>query len=107
MKVLLDECIPVRVKTLFHDIDVKSVNDMKWSSLKNGELLKIASENNFDYFLTLDKNLQYQQNIRKTKIAIIIFDVSTSKIEEIKPLIPKFIKQINRFNKGEAYLISK
>ena len=63
MKVLLDENLPVKLKYRFSSvIKVYTVNDMKWNSLKNGELLKSLSENNFDALITSDKNIIYQHN---------------------------------------------
>ena len=55
MKILLDECLPVRLKNLLTEFDVFSVSEMGWRSLINGKLLKAAVENSIDVFLTVDK----------------------------------------------------
>jgi predicted nuclease of predicted toxin-antitoxin system len=64
MKILLDECLPVRLKESLNEFEVFSVSEMGWRSLKNGKFLKTAEENNFDVFLTVDKKLESQQNLK-------------------------------------------
>jgi hypothetical protein len=41
----------------------------------------------FDYLITSDKNLQYQQNITKYNIGFIVLDVVNNNYETIVPLI--------------------
>ena len=106
MKILLDECLPKKLKFLLNDFETKTATEMGWSSLRNGDLIKAAIENHFDVFLTIDKNIEHQQNLKSYKISIVIFDVRRSKIEFMNPLIPKFIKKIDSFEKGKAYLLS-
>lgn len=72
-KVLLDENIPQPLKECFSsDFDVVTVSDLKWQSLKNGELLKAIKEEGIDILITVDRNLQYQQNLEKLSIQIVV-----------------------------------
>ena len=62
MKILLDENIDIRFKLLFPAIhEVYTVRDMQWTGIKNGALLKLLKEHNFDCWIVVDKNLPYQQ----------------------------------------------
>lgn len=54
MRILLDECVDPRLRTAFPDHDVRTVFDLGWNRLKNGELLAAAS-GEFDVFVTIDK----------------------------------------------------
>lgn len=73
MKILLDENIPAKVKFDFGDShDVFTVRDMDWLGKKNGELLGLATFNEFDVFITLDRNLKNQQNLDRFKIILIL-----------------------------------
>ena len=57
MKILLDENIDVRFKISFsgtHHI-VFTVREMKWTGIKNGDLLKLLKENEFDWWIVADK----------------------------------------------------
>ena len=63
MRLLLDECVPARLKRALPDHEVSTVVAQGWSGVKNGKLLRLASQG-FDAFITVDKNLPYQQNQR-------------------------------------------
>jgi hypothetical protein len=90
MKILLDENIPRRLKFDFGaDMEVHTVPEMNWQGKKNGELLGLSVFTGFDCFITLDKNLQHQQNLKRFSIFIVILDVPDSRYQTIQPLIPK------------------
>ena len=74
MKLLLDEQLDINIKSQLKGIDVFSVRDMGWLGLKNGELRDKLNENNFQLFLTADKNLPFQQNFDKINFTILLFD---------------------------------
>src|ERR1043165_7924390 len=106
MKILLDECVTKKVKPHLVDHTVLRVSEMKWNGLKNGELLKQAVENNFDIFLTIDKNISFQQSISKHNITLVILDVQSSNITDVLRLLKEFIKRISSMRRNEAYKIS-
>ena len=106
MKILLDECLPVRLKNLLTEFDVFSVSEMGWRSLKNGKLLKAAVENSIDVFLTVDKKLEYQQNLDSFNNSVVVFIVARNKIELFTLLIPKFIEISSKLEKGKSTIIS-
>ena len=64
MKILLDECVTKKLKRHLPEFEVKTVVEMNWSGLKNGSLMKVAVEENFDVLLTIDNNLEFQQNVK-------------------------------------------
>lgn len=105
MKLLLDECLPRRIKNHLKEFNVFTVGDKGWSSLKNGNLLRAAITDNSDIQLTVDKKLKHEQNVKQLNIAIVIFDVIRNKEEDIIPLLSKFRSQIIKFEKGKIYLI--
>jgi hypothetical protein len=90
MKILLDECITKRVEGLLTEFDVYTVSEMGFSGMKNGNLLAIAESSGFDILLTIDKNIDHQQNIKKFDLTIVIFDVFRSGINYIEELVPDF-----------------
>jgi predicted nuclease of predicted toxin-antitoxin system len=107
MKVLLDECITKRLKSKLDIFDVYTVSDLGWSGVKNGNLMKLCLDNHFDVLLTIDKNMVYQQNIKKYPLSIVVFNSLTSKIEELVLFIPSFIRQSTDFEKYKTYIIEK
>ncbi len=68
MRILLDECVNPRLKEAVPGHDVKTVREMGWQGFTNGQLLDVA-EPQFDVFLTLDRNLEYQQNLRARAVS--------------------------------------
>lgn len=68
-------------------------------------MLKAAVERNFDILLTIDKNIDYQQNVGRFAIAIVILDTSHSHIRYIEPLIPTFKAQIDSYMPGNSYKV--
>jgi len=107
MKMLLDECIPKRLKAKFGTIEVYTVSEMGWSGVKNGNLMKLCVANQFDILLTIDKNMVHQQNLDRYNITIAVLNSHTSKIEELSLFIPSFLQQLPDFQKHQAYYIEK
>ena len=79
---------------------------MGWTGIKNGKLLSLA-EIEFDVFTTIDKNLQFQQSIRKYDLAIIVLDVRSNHITELLPFLPLFIAALPVAPKGEVTPIAR
>jgi predicted nuclease of predicted toxin-antitoxin system len=93
-KVLLDENLPKRLfyRLLDNGFAVESVRSMGWLSLKNGKLIKKTVESGFDIFLTSDKKMQFEHNISKIPLAIVILDVKNLNYQtSIQPLLPQII----------------
>ena len=89
-KVLLDENLPLKLKYRLEDVcEVYTVNDKGWNSLENGDLINAMQDDGFDYLLTSDKNLQYQQNLSKYSMSFIVLNVPDNNYETILPLVPK------------------
>jgi hypothetical protein len=71
VRLLLDECIDRRLAKEFADYEVKTVPQMGWAGIKNGQLLTLA-ETEFDVFTTVDRNLSFQQNLPQFGIAVVV-----------------------------------
>jgi|SRR5690606_28167906 len=107
MKILPDECITRRLKAYLTEYEVFTITEMHWNGLKNGKLLALCAENDFDLLLTIDKNMVNQQNIKNTNMSIVIFNSNSSKMEELKLFIPAFKSKIKEFQRRKAYIINK
>ena len=88
MKLLLDECIDRRFARELPGHFVKTVPQMGWATIKNGELLALA-ENEFDVFITVDRNLPFQQNLSKFNVAVLVLQADSNRLTDLKPLAPK------------------
>jgi hypothetical protein len=107
MKILLDECVTKKLKAHLKEFEVFTVTELGWGGVKNGKLLTLCVENDFDVLLTIDKNLIYQQNLSKYKIRIAVLNTITSKIEELIQFIPSFKLQLLEFESHRVYVIDK
>ena len=89
MRILLDECVPRRLKRHFrgHQL-VLTVTDAGLSSYTNGELLR-RIDGRFDLFITVDKSIQYQQNLAAYDLAVVFLRVRSNDIADIEPLMPR------------------
>ena len=105
MKILLDECVTKKLKRFLADHEVFTVTEMGWSGLKNGKLMLKCVENDFEILLTIDKNLTFQQNLKRYPLAVVVLNTSTSKIEEIVLYIPKFLERMVEYENEKSYLI--
>jgi hypothetical protein len=72
MKLLLDECIPRKLKRSFSSHDCIAVAEAAWAGKKNGDLLSLAEQSGFQVFLGLDRGLEYQQSLQSRTIAIVL-----------------------------------
>ncbi len=107
MKILLDECVTKKLTRHLTEFEVLTVVEINWSGLKNGSLLSAAVASEFNILLTIDKNLQHQQNMSNYEIAVVVLDVEKSKIDFLLELLPQFKERIGEFKKGKVYLIEK
>ncbi|MDQ3907611.1 MAG: DUF5615 family PIN-like protein [Acidobacteriota bacterium] len=105
MKLLLDECIDRRLSKDLAGHDVKTVPQMGWSGIKNGELLTLA-ENDFDVFITVDRNLSFQQNLPKFNIAVLVLHAPSNRLADLRPIAPKILATLPTLTKGKAEHVS-
>lgn len=86
MRILLDECLPRKLKRTIVGHDVATVQERGWSSKKNGELLRLM-DGTVDVFLTSDQNLRYQQNLATIRFSIIVLVVPDNHLPTLQPLM--------------------
>ncbi len=100
MRVLLDECVPRRLRRELPGHEVLTVTGHGWSGIKNGELLALAGAE-FDVFLTVDQNLKYQQNLSTFRIAIILLVARNNRLQTLLPLMPEVRAELGKIGAGD------
>jgi hypothetical protein len=88
MRVLLDECVPKRLRAELGQHTVSTVVEAGWSGIKNGQLLTLSATK-FDCFLTVDRNLQFQQNVSALPIAVIVVRALDNRYASLVSLMPR------------------
>ena len=85
-KVLLDENLPRKLKWSLN-AEVITVPERGWGGVKNGQLLRQASAE-FDALITMDKGIEYQQDLSGVELCLIILSAVSNDIDDLQPLIP-------------------
>ena len=104
MKILLDECIDQRLAAEITNHEVKTVPEMGWANVKNGQLLTLAQAD-FDVFVTVDRNLPYQQNLPKYNIAVVVLRAKSNRLADLQPLVPELLSVVQTVPIGTATII--
>jgi predicted nuclease of predicted toxin-antitoxin system len=102
MRVLLDENIDRLLKQLFApEFEVLTVQDRGWQGKGNGELLR-AAEQEFNAFVTMDTNLEHQQNLGAMKLAVIVLRAKSNAYSFIEPLMPQVNDVLRSIRPGDV-----
>jgi len=88
--ILLDECLPRRLTRELIGHEAKSVPEMGWAGKTNGALLSLAQVD-FDVFLTVDRNLSFQQDVNNYNIAVVVLVAKSNKLAALQPLVPEVL----------------
>jgi len=104
MKLLLDECIDRRFARELPGRFVRTVPQMGWATIKNGRLLRLA-EKEFDVFVTVDRNLSFQQNLPQFAIAVAVLRAKSNRLEDLQPLAAALLAALPRAKPGKVLSI--
>jgi hypothetical protein len=105
MRILLDECIDRRFAREIVGYEVKTVPQMGWAGVKNGKLLALAVKE-FDVFITVDRNLTFQQNIPRFDIAVVVLQAPSNSLAALKPLAPNLLAVLDSVIKGQVIVVT-
>jgi hypothetical protein len=88
MKLLLDECVPRKLRNHLLGVECQTVPEAGFAGKKNGELLLLAERAGFQVFLTLDRGFEYEQNLRHRNIAVVLIHAKSSRLDDLLPHTP-------------------
>ncbi len=102
MRVLLDENVPRKLKHwLAPEHDAVTVPEHGWAGLANGTLLR-AADAEFDAFVTLDRGIEYQQDVSGLALRVVVIRAVSNKYEDLLPLVPSVHAALARLGLGEV-----
>jgi hypothetical protein len=93
LRLLIDECVDVRLAASLASVDVRTVADQGWLGISNGQRLGLAAAE-FDVFVTVDRNLPFQQHLPKFDIAVILLRATTNRLDDLVLLVPDLLSAI-------------
>ena len=100
MRILIDECLDWRLCQSLTDHACTSVQRMGWGGVENGELLRKA-EQEFDIFITGDRNLAFQQAPENFEIAVIVLHAESIQLKHTQPLMQRVTALLPTLRPGE------
>lgn len=95
MRILLDENFPADFAKLLVGHEVSTVHSLGWSGIKNGELLRRA-HSICEAFITLDRNLEFQQNIKVLPFGVVGVRCISNRMADLTPHIPSILSAASR-----------
>ena len=104
MRVLLDECLPRRLRRELRGHEVQTTPEMGWAGKRNSELLRLA-ESQFDVFLTLDRKLERQQNLSAFNIAVVVLVAHSNTLAALQPLMPQVAESLSNVKRGKVLVV--
>ena len=105
MKILIDENLPKKLKQDLSLHNVFTVRDKGWQSKTNGELIQLMLEDNFHLLITFDQNLQYQQNLTKYPVAVLVINSSNNQYSTIQKFINILKATIDKIESPGVYFL--
>ena len=100
MRVLLDESVPRKLARELVGYDVRTVTQLGWSGTKNGMLLRRAADEGFGVLITVDRNLEFQQNLSKLSLGILVLIAQSNRLHDLKPLVPRVLQELEQLVPG-------
>lgn len=101
MRILLDECVHSGVKEAFRGHSVKTVSEIGWRSSQDTPLLTYA-QGAFDVFVTIDRKMELQHNLKKLRLGILIARVPSNEISSYQPIFDELRKAAETIQPGQV-----
>ena len=106
MRILLDECVPRRLRREIPGHDVHTVPEMGWSGKKNGELLQLMAGQSFELLLTADQSIRHQQNLQSAGVAVVVLIAVSNRLADLTPLMPSALAVLHSIKRGDVVEIT-
>jgi len=104
MQVLLDECLPRRLKRELIGHDVQAVPEAGWAGKKNSELMRLLL-GRFEAFITIDQNLPAQENLAGVPFGVIVLRAPGNRFADLQPLVPNILEALKSLRPGQVVYI--
>ncbi len=106
MKILLDNCAPVKFARLLLGHEVTHCSRVGWEKLSNGRLLAAAEDAGFMVMVTVDKSIPFQQNMTRRKIAVIYMRAVQNDLKTLRPMAPLVLAALENLQLGTVLTLT-
>jgi hypothetical protein len=104
VRVLLDECVPRNLRRELPVHEVRTVAEMGWAGMQNGQLLRQAALE-FDAFLTVDQGIHFQQHLTGVDLAVVLMAAPSNTVDDLRPLMPLVLAAIASTPAGQLAVV--
>ncbi|MGC2170283.1 MAG: DUF5615 family PIN-like protein [Candidatus Sulfotelmatobacter sp.] len=102
MRMLPDECVPRKLRSRLTGHECRTVPEEGLAGKRNGELLSLAEKAGFDVFLSLDRGIEFQQNLQSRRVAVLVVRAASSRLADLLPHVPKILKMLQSLRPGQV-----
>ena len=82
--------------------EARTVRQLGWAGFDNGELLSRAAAAGFNAIVTADQNLEYQQNVARAGLGIVVMIAPSNRMEHLDPLVPRLVEALDALHPGQV-----
>ena len=107
MKLLFDHNVDRRFRRHLPGHHIQTTREMRWEELKNGVLLKAASDAGFDAILCIDKKIEHEHNLSTLPLPVIVLDAVTNAVHGLVPFTTHLLKLLESPLEKRLYVIEK
>ena len=104
MKILLDECLPKDLRKYLVGYECGTVPGAGFSGKRNGELLALAEHAGWQVFLTVDRGIEYQQNLAGKVISLAVIRARSNRLAYLVPLVPGIFDALRTIKQARYYV---
>ena len=104
---MLNECVPRKLKRELRGFAVQTVPERGWSSRLDGGLLQAADADEYDAFVTVDRNLVYQQNLAGFQLGVVVLIARGNSLRFLQPLAPELREVLAEIGPGEVVYVPR
>jgi hypothetical protein len=106
MRILLDECVPRRLRRELAGHDVRTAPEMGWAGKQSGALLRALAGHGFEALITVNQNLRHQQNLHAAAVAVVVLVAGINRLADLVPLMPAVETALGSVVPGAVVVIS-
>jgi hypothetical protein len=97
--------MPRQLRRDLPEFEIRTVQEEGWSSVHNGELLRLASTT-FDVLVTADQRLEYQQNLKELPMGVVVISVRDTRLPSLRTLLPELREAIAAVARGSLVVVT-
>jgi len=104
VRILLDECVPARVKHAFPGHRVQTVSEAGWRAAQDPTLLTFA-ERRFDVFVTADRSLEKQNDLARFLLGFVIVATPNNRLDSFEAIYPEMLAAAEKIVAGQTIIV--